>query len=159
MAIAPARSRMQTRTFVAPGLLLGVGLGGFVDGIVFHQILQWHHFVSSERSAETLAGLEANTLADGLFHASTWVLTAVGIGLLWARSRVLGAPPGLLLLGLALTGWGAFQLFDAVVNHYALGLHDAREGAGRVAAEVGWLASGFVLLLGGLAVARRGERT
>jgi uncharacterized membrane protein len=157
MAIAPARSHPRTRAFVAPGLLLGVGLGGFVDGIVFHQIVQWHHFVSSERTTETVAGLEANTLADGVFHASTWLLTAVGIALLWSRTRALGAPPGLLLVGLALAGWGAFQLFDAVVNHHLLGLHDAKEGAGRVAAEVGWLASGFVLLLGGLAVARKGE--
>ena len=55
-----------------PGLLLGVGLGGFVDGIVLHQILQWHHLLTSEGSypATTVAGLEANTLADGLFHAA-----------------------------------------------------------------------------------------
>ena len=156
MAIAPTRSR--TRAHVAPGLLLGVGLGGFVDGILFHQIFQWHHFVSTQRAPDTLAGLEVNTLADGLFHASTWLLTAIGITLLWSRSRALGAPPGGLLLGLALAGWGAFQLFDAVVNHYLLELHSAREGAGRVAAEIGWSLSGVVLLLGGLAIARRYDR-
>jgi uncharacterized membrane protein len=27
-------------------LLLGIGLGGFFDGIVLHQILQWHHMLS-----------------------------------------------------------------------------------------------------------------
>jgi uncharacterized membrane protein len=156
MAIAPPRA--DTGRHVAPGLLLGVGLGGFVDGIVFHQVFQWHHFVSSERRTDTVAGLEANTVADGLFHASTWLLTAIGIYLLWRTTRARGAPPGLLLLGLALAGWGAFQLFDAVVNHYLLGLHDAREGEGRVAAEIGWMASGVVLLLGGLALARKGER-
>jgi uncharacterized membrane protein len=32
----------------APGILLGIGLGGFVDGIVLHQILQWHHMLTSE---------------------------------------------------------------------------------------------------------------
>ena len=48
------------------GLLLGIGLGGFVDGIVLHQILQWHHLLSStgEHPATTVAGLAANTLAD-----------------------------------------------------------------------------------------------
>ena len=35
--------RMPSR---ASGLLYGLGLGGFVDGIVLHQILQWHHMVS-----------------------------------------------------------------------------------------------------------------
>ncbi len=33
-----------------PGLLLGIGLGGFVDGIVLHQILQWHHMLTDEGS-------------------------------------------------------------------------------------------------------------
>ena len=48
-------------------VLLGVGLGGFVDGIVLHQILQWHHMLTAtvDHPAETVAGLEANTLADG----------------------------------------------------------------------------------------------
>jgi uncharacterized membrane protein len=57
----------------APGILLGIGLGGFVDGIVLHQILQWHHMLSSEGShpTTTVAGLETNTLWDGLFHAAT----------------------------------------------------------------------------------------
>ena len=51
-----------------PGFLLGVGLGGFVDGIVLHQILQWHHMLTGENGGEspkTVAGLEANTLVDG----------------------------------------------------------------------------------------------
>ena len=54
----------------ASGLLYGIGFGGFVDGIVLHQILQWHHMVSSVdgRDPGTLAGLEANTVADGFFH-------------------------------------------------------------------------------------------
>jgi uncharacterized membrane protein len=29
-----------------PATILGVGLGGFVDGIVLHQVLQWHHLLS-----------------------------------------------------------------------------------------------------------------
>jgi uncharacterized membrane protein len=31
-----------------PGLFLGIGLGGPVDGIVLHQILQWHHLLTNE---------------------------------------------------------------------------------------------------------------
>jgi uncharacterized membrane protein len=52
------------------GLLLGLGLGGFVDGIVLHQVLQWHHMVShvEDYPMTTLEGLEVNTFADGLFH-------------------------------------------------------------------------------------------
>ena len=27
---------------LSPGVILCIGVGGFVDGIVLHQILQWH---------------------------------------------------------------------------------------------------------------------
>ena len=62
-----------------PGLAAGVGLGAFVDGILFHQILQWHHFVSDDVSTSSLAGLETNTLWDGLFHVLAWTVCAAGI--------------------------------------------------------------------------------
>ena len=58
---------------VSAGLLLGTGLGGFVDGIVLHQILQWHHMMSDTAGypVTTLRGLEVNTVADGFFHVVT----------------------------------------------------------------------------------------
>jgi uncharacterized membrane protein len=76
-----------------PALLLGLGLGGFVDGIVLHQVLQWHHMVRDVpgHPVGTVAGLEANTLADGLFHVVTWVLVVVGSSLgvaAWQRDRL-----------------------------------------------------------------------
>ena len=37
---------MRGRSLLMAGVLFGLGLGGFFDGIVFHQILQWHHMVS-----------------------------------------------------------------------------------------------------------------
>src|SRR3712207_4869647 len=79
-----------------PGILLGVGLGGFVDGIVLHQVLQWHHMLTSTDSdriglpfypADTVAGLRVNTFWDGLFHAVTWVAVVVGLGVLYSRVR------------------------------------------------------------------------
>jgi uncharacterized membrane protein len=37
----------RTRSFpIASGILFGLGLGGFFDGIVLHQVLQWHHMLS-----------------------------------------------------------------------------------------------------------------
>jgi uncharacterized membrane protein len=58
-----------------PSLLLGIGFGGFIDGIVLHQILQWHHMLSAEGCCptSTVLGLEDNTLADGFFHVATWI--------------------------------------------------------------------------------------
>src|SRR3954451_3944742 len=78
----------------APGILLGVGLGGFVDGILLHQLLQWHHMLTSTDSdrigvrfypADTVAGLRMNTLWDGLFHVVTWLFVLSGLALLYGR--------------------------------------------------------------------------
>lgn len=81
----------------APAFVLGLGLGGFIDGIVLHQILQLHHMLTGDEggeSMETVAGLEANTLADGFLHLATWILVLVATMLLvraWQRREL--APP------------------------------------------------------------------
>ena len=64
----------------ASGLLYGLGFGGFVDGILLHQILQWHHMVShvSGYPVTTGAGLVVNTFAAGLFHLATWLFVRAG---------------------------------------------------------------------------------
>ena len=133
-----------------PGVLLGIGLGGFLDGIVLHQILQWHHMLTSEggHPASTVAGLEANTLADGLFHLATWIAVAAGLWLLWRR----GIPAGRRLVGLMLAGWGGFNLVEGLVDHQLLGLHHVREGANELAYDLGFLAFGAVLLVVGLSL-------
>ena len=79
-AMEPAQSQPLGRPRL-PGLLLGIGLGGFVDGIVFHQILQWHHMLGNDGDypTTTIGGLEDNTLADGMFHAATWLAVVAGI--------------------------------------------------------------------------------
>jgi uncharacterized membrane protein len=139
----------------APGILIGIGLGGFVDGIVLHQILQWHHLLSSEGDypTTTVGGLEDNTLADGLFHAATWVAVAVGIWLLWRRtSEWRWGVSGLSLFGWMLFGWGLFNVVEGVVNHHILKLHHVRENVSNQGAwDWGFLAFGAALMLvGGL---------
>jgi uncharacterized membrane protein len=98
----------------APGLLLGLGLGGFIDGIVIHQLLQWHHMIShtDDHPVDTVAGLEANTLADGFFHVGTWVLVALGMLVMlrsWQQGRL--APNFRVQAGLLLAGWGSSTLW------------------------------------------------
>ena len=145
-----------------PGLLLGLGLGGFVDGIVLHQILQWHHMVSNTAAnpPTTLAGLEANTLGDGIFHAAMWVLVAAGVALLvagWRAGRP--APPAAMKLGLVLAGWGAFNLVEGVIDHHVLGLHHVRDDlGGPVGWDIAFLVLGALQLAGGLALAQRAQR-
>jgi uncharacterized membrane protein len=70
-------------------VLLSLGLSGFFDGIVLHQILGWHHMVTSAGyPANTGGNLELNNLLDGLFHTSTYVMIALGLGLLWSATRL-----------------------------------------------------------------------
>jgi uncharacterized membrane protein len=144
-----------------PAFVLGIGMGGFVDGIVLHQVFQWHHMLTDtgDHPADTVTGLEANTLADGLFHAGTWVLVAVGLLLTvdaWQRGRL--APPWRSHVGLWLAGWGAFNLVEGVVDHQVLGLHHVRDDlGGPLSWDIGFLVLGAVLVAGGLGLARVAE--
>jgi uncharacterized membrane protein len=143
----------------APAFVMGLGLGGFLDGIVLHQLLQWHHLLTGERGGEpatTVAGLEANTLADGLFHLATLLLVGIATVLMlraWRRGDL--APPWRSHAGMLLAGWGAFNLVEGLIDHQLLGLHHVRDDLG---GPVGWdlafLAFGALLVAGGLALAR-----
>lgn len=146
-------------SILPPAVVLGLGLGGFVDGIVLHQVLQWHHMLSEtdENPPTTLGGLEANVLADGLFHSATWVFVAAGLLWLWQRARAGGWRWGwsTLLGGMAM-GWGLFNLVEGVVDHHVLGIHRVRpEAADPLPYDLAFLALGALLLAGGWLVQRR----
>ena len=143
----------------APAFVMGLGLGGFVDGILLHQILQWHHMLSGAPGGEsmrTVVGLEANTLADGFFHLATWFLVAGGSWLMlraWQAGRI--APPWRAHLGMLLVGWGIFNLVEGLIDHQLLGIHHVRDDlGGPLGWDLGFLALGAVLVVGGFAMAR-----
>ena len=148
---------------MAPSFILGLGLGGFVDGIVLHQVLQWHHMLTGNAGGEpmdTVAGLEANTLADGFFHVATWILVAVATGMLvraWQRGEL--APPWRVHIGFMLAGWGAFNIVEGLIDHQLLGIHHVRDDLGApLGWDLGFLAFGVALVVVGAALARSGER-
>ena len=136
------------------GILLGLGLGGFFDGIVLHQLLQWHHMVSSvdRFSPETVPGLRINTLADGLFHAVTYIITVVGVALLWRARRAGEGVTARQLIGLALLGWGLFNVVEGIIDHLLLGIHHVNETAppGQwIWGDLGFLLWGALMIAGG----------
>jgi uncharacterized membrane protein len=156
---APSARRLPPRT---SGLLFGLGLGGFVDGIVLHQILQWHHMVSAVDDAppNTVAGLELNTLADGFFHLATWLLVlaaSVTTLVAWRDGRL--APSWSFHFGLVLAGWGVFNVVEGLIDHQLLGVHHVRDDLGApVSWDVGFLVLGALLIAGGGLLHRHGLR-
>ncbi|HYN89209.1 MAG TPA: DUF2243 domain-containing protein [Ardenticatenaceae bacterium] len=140
------------------GMVLGLGLGGFVDGIVLHQILQWHHMLTSAGyPPDSVRNLQINTLADGLFHAATWVLTFVGLLMLWGVRRAGAAWTRQTVIGAMLMGWGIFNLVEGIVDHQLLGIHHVRPGPNQLFWDLAFLAFGALLLLVGWMLVR-GDR-
>lgn len=112
----------------AAGVLLGIGLGGFVDGIVLHQIFQWHNMLSARVPPTNMAAMRTNMVADGWFHAGVWTFTLAGALLLWSAAGPGVRLPGMRhLVGLLLIGWGAFNLVEGLIDHHLLQLHHVRD--------------------------------
>jgi uncharacterized membrane protein len=126
------------------GILLGVGLGGFVDGILLHQILQWHNMLSSRIPPVDLVTMKINMVWDGVFHAFTWITTAVGLALLW-RARSEPAPTRA-FVGALLGGWGLFNFVEGLIDHQLLGLHHVHGEVHQLAWDLGFLVFGLLLM-------------
>lgn len=147
-------TRQSIRAGITAGTLLGIGMGGFVDGILFHQILQLHNMLSNRVLRDSLVNEQINMFWDGLFHAFTWTMTALGIYLLWRVSRKEGAPPsGRVLAGGLLLGWGLFNVIEGLIDHEILQLHHVYQNGDHVLWDVVFLAAGVVLVsIGGLLI-------
>jgi|SRR6185312_7910980 len=149
----PPRARAGGGRVVASGALLGIGVAGFVDETVFHQLLHWHHFYDRSTPA---AGL----VSDGVFHAFSWFATVAGLVLLVAARRA-GPIVASRWWGALLVGAGAFQLYDGTVQHKLLGLHQIRYGVDVRPYDWIWNAIAVLLLIAGataLAASRGRER-
>lgn len=153
-------SATNCRPLVAAGVMLGAGLGGFLDGIVFHQILQWHNMLSARLPPDNLLDAKVNMFWDGVFHAGVWLMTVAGVALLFRAGRRADARwHAGLLGGGALLGWGVFNLVEGVIDHHLLKLHHVRDDLpDPAAADLLFLASGLVLVVAGAAWVRHGRR-
>lgn len=144
-----ARARPDTirrtwhgRNLVA-GILLGLGTVAFIDEVVFHQLLHWHHFYDRSTS-------DVGLVSDGFFHAFSWFATVASLFMVaslrhervfWVSAFAAGW----------LTGAGFFQLYDGLVQHKLMRLHQIRYGVDPVPYDVTWNVVAAVLLLAGIA--------
>ena len=143
---------------ISSGILLGTGLGGFIDGILLHQVLQWHSMLSSVRPPIDLVSMKYNMLWDGLFHLFTWVMCAAGLARLWSAGKRPEVPWSTrTFVGSLFLGWGLFNSIEGVIDHQILGIHHVHPGEGQLAWDLGFIASGLIMIAVGLAAIRAGR--
>jgi uncharacterized membrane protein len=146
---------VNKKPLTAAGTLLGMGMGGFVDGILFHQILQFHSMLSARLPQDVLINVKISMVWDGLFHAFTWITTAAGLALLWQAGKRGDVPwNGKILWGALLLGWGIFNLVEGLIDHHLLQIHHVVELAGLSVYDYLFLGSGVVFILIGVVVIR-----
>jgi len=138
------------RRSLTAGLAAGVGLAGFVDEVVFHQLLHWHHFYDRSTPA---AGL----VSDGLLHAGSWLATVAGLFLFADLQRRAATVRRRVVAGV-LIGAGGFQLYDGLVQHKVLRLHQVRYGVDLLPYDLAWNLAGAAALAAGLLLLRRPVR-
>ena len=123
------------------GILFGLGIVAFFDEVVFHQLLHWHHFYDK---STTSVGL----ISDGIFHAFSWFATVVGLFMLadirkrrvWDKRRWAGA---------VILGAGVFQLYDGIVQHKLMRLHQIRYDVDVIYYDIVWnVIAGCMIIIG-----------
>ena len=142
-------SRPRRGAASGAGALFGVGIAGFIDETVFHQLLHWHHFWDGGSAS---AGL----VSDGLFHAGSWICLVAGL-FAFADQRRRGALVMRVWVAGILLGAGGFQLYDGLIQHLVFHLHQIRYGVDIVPYNVAWNVLAVVMLVIGALLLRRNK--
>lgn len=125
--------------------ILGFGLLGALDGIIFHQLLQWHSvYMNTDHHGQIIS--------DGLFHTLTVIALVIGAVMLWLAGRPGDVEKGkrLLISGI-LIGGGVFNAGEGLINHHILQIHHVKQGdPNELLYDLAFLASGFMMLAIGL---------
>ncbi len=123
------------------GILFGIGLAAFLDEVIFHQLLRWHHFYDKSTT-------DIGLISDGLFHAFSWFATIGGLFLLADLKR-----RNAFFLkrwwGGVLLGAGGFQLYDGTIQHKWMQLHQIRYVENILIYDLVWNASAVFMILAG----------
>jgi uncharacterized membrane protein len=116
--------------------------------------------LSSVTPPTDLVAMKYNMVWDGLFHALTWTMCAIGVTLLFRAGRLPNAAwSGKLLVGSLLGGWGLFNFVEGLIDHQMLGIHHVHPGEHQLAWDMGFvILGGLGLMLLGYVVARSGRQ-
>lgn len=126
------------RKIMTSGVLIGIGVMALVDEIIFHQLLQWHHFFDFDTT-------QFGIFSDGLLNSFALFAIVAGIFLFAHVVRLHTYSPVRWAAGLFL-GMGAFQLFDGIVSHKVLRIHQIRYNVDLLPYDIAWISSAILLL-------------
>jgi len=113
-------SRKTVRSAFWTGILLGIGIMAFLDETLLHQLLQWHTF-------DWNTDQHGRILSDGLFHAFSTLLLLWGAFRLWRGRDTWVSPFRELIVAAIIIGAGGFNLYDGIIQHAILHLHQVNE--------------------------------
>lgn len=148
-------SELTTAPLRGAGVALGVGMGGFIDGILLHLIFQVHSMLSARISTNDLLGVKVNMVWDGIFHLAVWLITALGVTLLFRAARRTDVRWSTRAFwGALLFGWGLFNFVEGLIDHHLLQLHHVYEAAGLSVWDYAFLGSGVAMLVIGALLMR-----
>lgn len=133
------------------GFLFGLGLVAFVDETVFHQLLHWHHFYDKSTTAAGLA-------SDGFFHAFSWFSTIGGL-FMFADLRRRKAWLSRRWYGGVLLGGGLFQLYDGIIQHKLMRLHQIRYVDNVMIYDLVWNIIAVAMIIFGIILLVRSKHT
>ena len=149
-------SRWNRQPLIVAGILLGLGQAGFFDGIVFHQLLQWHHMFTNVESSNSVSGLELNTLGDGLFHLVDWLFTLAGLVVLWLAAKRSDVDLSTsVFIGAFCLGAGMFNITEGILSHHILQIHHVKPGSHQLAWDLSFIGAGVLsAIIGGIILKR-----
>lgn len=142
-----AQAKRDRRRLLIATVLIGIGVMAAIDEIVFHQILAWHHFYDGSTTDVAL-------LSDGFLHAAELVAIVAGF-FMFAELRERGVSDPALALSGGFLGAGGFQVFDGLIDHKVLRLHQIRYDVDILPYDLAWNAAGIVMIIIGLILARK----
>ncbi len=157
-------SQHQARSVLFTGILIGIGIAGFLDETIFHQLLQWHAFYWATNE-------HGHILSDGLFHLFSTLLLLWGLFRVWqGRAQWMDVSGPIIVAGI-LMGAGGFNFYDGIIQHAILHLHLVNEHVCNLSVthgnntlgncpqdipyEVVWDIVGFIILAIGFLLWRR----
>ena len=136
---------------IGAGMLIGAGLGGLIEAVIFRHIAQSHWMLSAKVPERTLAGLKTSLLWDGILQL--FMVIALIIGVIWLYSvanKKETVWSGQVLFGGWFLGWGLFNLIEGGLGHFIFKIHHLLEfgnPATQETGDYGYLVSGALLAI------------